>query len=398
MATFRYRAVTATGVTERGTTEASSAAEVERALAGRGLYSLGVEAGERVAPRRREFRTRRADTVEALRYLATLVEAGFPLDRALGTVARVVMREEVAQAILDVQARVRSGTTLADAMSAAPRVFPRLAVAMSRAGERGGHLEQALGRLATHLEREERLREQVVSALVYPMLMVILGGMALLVLVLYVLPRFAALLGDAGVALPASTALVLATSGFVGHWWPGLLAGVLGMVALGSAYRRSTGGRTATDRLLLRVPIIGPLRQRLVAARLGRTLATLLGSGLPILNSLDVAAEGLADTAAAEEVRRAREELRTGQRLAPALGRGLAFPYVFLQMVALGEEGGRLPEMLDRGAAVAEQDLERSLNRLVRLVEPMIIVAFGGIIGLVALALLQAIYGVRIGG
>jgi len=395
MPTFAYRAVTPAGQTLQGHEEATSTPDLERSLAARGLYLLRAEPEAAVLPR--GLRGRRADVVEAIRYLAILVEAGFTLDRALGTTARIVARPDVGVALRGVQERVRGGQSLADAMAAGDGVFPPLAVAMSRAGERGGHLSEALSRLAAHLEREERIRSQLVSALVYPALLLTVGGAALLVLVLYVLPRFATLLNDTGAALPASTAFVLGASAFIARWWAVMLMAALGLVSVALAYRRTEGGRRSWDGALLRMPLVGPLRQRLAAARFGRTLSTLLAGGLPILASLDVARQGVTDAAVHGEVTRAREEVRGGQRLAPALSRSVAFPYVFIQMVALGEEGGRLPEMLDRAAGVAEGEFERNLERLVRLVEPLLIVVFGAVIGLVALALLQALYGVRVG-
>jgi general secretion pathway protein F len=396
MPDFAYRVVTSAGRTLRGVEEAASASALEGAPAARGLYpiEMAVAAGRRTA--RRRFRSRRADAADSIRYLATLVGANFPLDRALGTVARVTARADVAEALGTVRERVRSGAALAEALGEQPGIFPRLAVGMTRAGERGGHLAEALGRLADHLEREEGLRAQLLSAMLYPLVMLLVGGAAVAVLVLYVLPRFVTLLDDAGVALPRSTALLLKTGAFLGEWWPVLLlAGIAAGLLTVVAYRSPTG-RTLTDNVLLRLPIIGPLRQRLAAARLGRSLATLLESGLPILPALDVAADSLTSTAAAGEVLEAREEVRAGVPLATALGRGHAFPYVFMQMVQLGEEGGRLPEMLERAANAAEQDLQRGLERLMRLVEPALIVAFGVVAGFVALSLLQAIYGVRV--
>ncbi len=393
---FAYRATTQGGQTLRGVVEAASATELERDLGARGLLVLDATPSRPARPARNRFRRRRADVVEAIRYLASLVEAGFPLDRAIGTVARVVARADVARALEIVRNRVRSGAPLADAFAEQPRMFPRLAIGMAQAGERGGHLAQALKDLAEHLEREEVLRSQVVSAMFYPLLVAVAGSAAVLTLLLYVLPRFVGVLGEAGAALPRSTAVLLATGSFLGQWWQLLGIATVILIALGVTYRRSERGRVVTDALLLRVPIAGGLRQRLAAARLGRSLSTLLNSGLPILPSLDVAANSLVDSAAARQVHQAREEVRAGNRLASALGRGSAFPYLFLQMVELGEEGGLLPEMLERAATAAEQELQRGLEQLVRLIEPAMIIVFGAVAGFVALSLLQAIYGVRL--
>ncbi|HEX8242683.1 MAG TPA: type II secretion system F family protein, partial [Longimicrobium sp.] len=338
---------------------------------------------------------RRADVAEAVRYLATLLEAGFPLDRALAAVSRVVARRDVAAAVLEVRDRVRGGARLDEAMAASPAVFPRFAVGMVRAGERGGKLAAALGRLAAQMEREQALRARLTSAMVYPAVVASAGAGALAVLFAWVLPRFVALLGDTGSAIPRSTQLLLATGQFVKAWWWALLLVPFIVAAVVAAVRSSDEGRAGVDRALLAFPIVGGLRRRAAATRLARTLSALLESGLPILGALEVAAASLADAAVAEEVLRAREEVRAGDRLAVALRRSRAFPFLFVQMVEVGEESGRLPEMLERAAASMEGELERGLDRLLRLVEPVMIVFFGALVGLVALSLLQAIYGIR---
>lgn len=397
MPAFAYRAANSAGRTVRGVEEAESVPALERQLGLRGLYPLDVAPASAAdaEPRHAGFRGRRADVVEAVRYLATLLDAGFPLDRALAAVSRVVARRDVAAAVMDARERVRGGARLEEAMAAHPRIFPRFAVGMVRAGERGGHLGAALDRLAGQMEREQALRSRLASAMVYPLVMCAVGAGALVVLFVYVLPRFVALLADTGSALPKSTAALLALGGFVSQWWSAILVGTVGLVAGMASWRATDEGRAATDRVLLRIPVIGGLRRRVAAARLGRSLSTLLESGLPILPALEVAAESQADAAVAAEVLRAREEVRAGDRLAASLRRTGIFPFLFVQIVEVGEEGGRLPEMLDRGAAAMEGELERRLDRMLRLLEPLLIVVFGGIVGFVALSLLQAIYGIR---
>ncbi|HVE78357.1 MAG TPA: type II secretion system F family protein [Gemmatimonadaceae bacterium] len=400
MPSYAYRAVTPQGITRQGQEEAPSPAALERALGARGLITLQVSAAAAEAParERRWMYSRRADVVEVVRYLATLTGSGIPLDRVLGTVARVAGRADVAAAVATVRARVRAGAHLADALAEQPKIFPRVVVGMTRAGERGGHLSEALARLAEQMEREQGMRSRLVSAMLYPAVMLGVGAVAVAVLLLYVLPHLVSVLQDAGAALPRSTAFLIAAGDFLGQWWPVLLPTfVVALVTL-AAYRRSDAGRRATDALLLRVPVIGVLRQQLASARLGRSLATLLRGGLPVLSALDIATDAVVDRVAADEVRRAREDVRAGGRLAAALRRGRAFRFVFLQMVEVGEDGGRLPEMLERGAVAMEQELERGIDRLVRLAEPLMIVSLGGVVGFVAFALLGAIYSVRVGG
>lgn len=394
---FAYEAVAPSGRTFRGVEAAASEAALERMLRDRGLLPLTivVDGRRRIeAPRA----GRRRAVVDGVRYLATLVASGFPLDRALDTAARLSGHTMVAGTFREIGDEVRGGKSLARAMAAHPRVHSPLAVGMVEAGERGGRLGEALEQLADHLEREESLRGQVTSALIYPALMAVAGGAAIAVLTLYVLPRFVLLLEDVGAGLPMSTAMLMATGDFLARHWLSMGLAVAAAAGGVAAYRRTPPGRVAVDRLLTRLPVLGPIRRNLAAARLGRTLESLLGAGLPLVQALDVAAGTLTDAGAAEDVARAREDVVTGSSLAAALGRAAAFPFLFLQIVELGEESGRLQDMLTRGADVAEEQLERSLTRMVRLVEPTLIVGFGIVAGFVALSLLQAIYGMRIEG
>lgn len=393
---FSYRAATARGEIVRGVERGSSRPSVERALAERGLLPLEIEDARVSSPARRSLRRRGADVADAIHYLATLMSAGFTLERALATAASVAIRPDVAAALADVQARLRAGADLGDAFAAHPRCFPPVAVGMVRAGIRGGQLTEALADLAAHLEAEEELRQELLAALAYPALLAVVGGSALLVLLLFVLPRLAVTFGDLGAALPPATAGLLRLGQLLRHGW----AVLLGLGALGAAgavlYHRSPDGRARWHRLLLALPVVGTLRQQAAAVRVGRMLAALLRSGMPVPTALDVAADGVGDATAARAIRHARARVEAGSRLADALAESRVFPRVFTQMVEVGEESGRLPDLLARAAAGGERDLRRGLARAVRLVEPVFIVLFGLVAGLVAYGLLQTIYGLRL--
>lgn len=397
MPAFTYRATSRDGATRRGIEDATSAAALERVLGARGLYPLEVRvADERASSTRRRFRGRRADMVESVRYLATLAGSGFPIDRALGTAARVAARTDVAEALGDVRARVRSGAHLADALAQHAAIFPRVAVGMTRAGERGGHLPDALTQLADQLEREHALQGRLTSAMLYPAVMLAVGAVSIVILLVGVLPRLVGVLQDAGATLPRSTALLIGLGSALARGWPVVLVAAGGGVMALRSYLAEESGQRALHALLLRLPVVGGLRQGLASARLGRSLAALLRGGLPMLAALDIAADGVVDRVAMEELRRAREDVRAGGRLAAALRRGTAFRFVFLQMVEVGEDGGQLTQMLERGALAMERELERGIDHLVRLAEPAMIVVLGGLVGFIALALLQAIYSVNV--
>jgi general secretion pathway protein F len=404
---FSYRAATRQGAVLDGTEDAPSAAVAERALRRRGLVPLrlepaaaqvGLTATGAGAPTLASLRSPRADVARVVRYLAALVSAGFPLDRALGTAERVAGHPAVRAALHGVRARVRAGAVLADALAEHPRVFPEVAAGVVRAGERGGTLASALTGLADQLEREAALRARVLSALLYPAIMLAAGTAAVAVLLLAVLPRLVSLLADAGAAVPRSTTLLLAAGDWAARWWPACV-GAVAVAAVGySAYRRTRSGRLVVDRLWLGVPLVGGVRRLHAAVRFGRALSALLESGLPVLPALSVAADAVGDAAVAAEVRSAREQVRAGGRLGAALGRRRVFPFLFLQMTDVGEESGRLAEMLGRAANTMEQELERTLDRMVRLVEPALILLLGGAVGFVALALLRAVYSIRAEG
>lgn len=400
MPIFSFRAVAQDGKVRTGIEELESTSAVEALLENRGLLPLEVRPAARSTEKERKslFRGRRAEVTRSFRFFATLLDADLPLDRALEIATGAARHGGLTDALSAVRDGVRQGMSIADAMAHESDFFPRIAIGMIRAGERGGHLQDAFKRLASHLEREQRLRDRLQTALFYPVVMIAVGCVSLFVLLTYVLPRFTTMLTEAGVALPLTTELLLETSELLAEWWWPLLLLLIGVGTAFARYVRSERGRSAFHGALLRIPVIRPLRRRLVSAHLGRSLAVLLDSGVPAVEAFDVAADGLADRVAARELREAKERLRSGERMAEALWTSSALAPVFVQMVEVGEEGGRLSELLERGAEAMERELEQSLERLVRLAEPLLIVVFGAVVGFVAVALLQAIYGVHSGG
>lgn len=400
MPLFSYRASTPEGRIFEGSEEAVSSSSLERMLAGRQLYPLEISparAGE--AARRRVGRrwraSRQVDTAEALATLSALLSAGLPLSRALEVAARGAARDDVALALDQARESVREGGRLADALREHPRLFPPAAIGLITAGEQGGHLDEAVRRLTEHLERDRAFRAQVLSALLYPATLLGVGALAIAVLVLFVVPRFVELVGDIGGELPASTRLLLTVSALGAQAWPAvaafLLLGVLGL----AAWRTTEEGRLGLDQFLLRVPVFGSLRAQRAAAQFARTLTTLLSGGLPLLPALQVASESTGDAAIATEIRGIREAVRRGETLSGALRRSEPFPHIFVRLVEVGEESGRLEPLLDRAGALLEADLQRRLERLIALIEPLLIVFFGILVGFVGLTLLQAIYGVH---
>jgi general secretion pathway protein F len=333
---------------------------------------------------------------EATRSLSALLAAGLPLTKALETTRDVAgdPLSEVLDAVLD---DVKGGASFAESLAGHPHAFGPLYVGVVRAGERSGRLARITERLAAELERQEELRERIVSASIYPAALVLLGGISVLLLLLLVVPRFAELLVDAGADLPATTTALLATSQFVRGYWVYLLFGTLVGVISAGAYASSPAGKEALARVALGVPVIGSIRRGLLAARFSRLLSVLLEGGAPVISGLSDSAQSLGDPVAAAEVERIREDVRVGTALHRSIAGGDLFPTELARLVAVGEESGRLAEFLGRAADFFERRSVRAMERAVTLLEPIVIVLFGGLVALVALALLQAIYGVNAG-
>ena len=353
--------------------------------------------GEAVRDAEEEVRpaSKRAVT-EATRSLSALLAAGLPLTRALET-TRDVGDARLGPTLDQVLVDVRGGASLAKALSAHPRVFSPLYLGVVRAGERGGALSGVMERLAGEMERQEDLRERIVSALVYPALLTAFGFIAVLILLFVVIPRFADMLIGEGVELPAMTAGLLSVATGLKSYWLLLLVSAVATVIAAGAYLGSEEGRRSLARVVLALPLAGPVRRGVLAGRFARLLSVLLEGGAPLVAALDDTAASLSDPYAAEEVSRIRSEVRVGSPLHRAVSNGSLFPVELSRLIAVGEEAGRQVEFLARAADLFESRAARNIERIVTLLEPAIIVAFGGMVALVALALLQAIYGVNAG-
>lgn len=395
---FSYRAVDPAGRKLRGLEVAPSPVAVRGTLDGRGLIVLEVsetDSGRGVSGARGHLGAK-PDLLEVTRALAALLPAGLSLSRALAS-AQEVAGGQVGAVLNEVQLRVERGERLAEALAEHPATFSPLYIGLVRAGERSGNLAGAFQRLAHQLERDQQLRSKLISVSIYPLLLAVAGGLAILVLLLLVIPRFVELLQGTGAALPRSTALVLALSTGLRQCWPLLLALPVGAGLLLTWMRTTEEGQRAGARVLLGAPLLRPFRQNALGARFARLLGTLLGGGAPLLSALDDTIESVGDPLARDEAIRIRSRVREGVALNRAIGEAGFFPPMLTQLVTVGEEAGQLQQFLLKAADILEERTERLLQRLVSLIEPMMILFFGGIVGFVALSLLQAIYAVNAG-
>jgi type II secretory pathway component PulF len=319
-----------------------------------------------------------------------------PLARALAA-ATAVAPASVRVPLDAVRLRVERGDELATSLAEYPSLFSSLYIGIVRAGEKSGNLDAAFERLASYLEREAELRSKLVSMSIYPAMLALVGAASIAVLVVFVLPRFAELLLSAGAALPRSTAFVLGAATAAREEWRLLLLIPAAFLLLVAFLRTTNVGRHLGARLLVAVPVIGRWRRQALAAAFARMVGELLNGGAPLLAALADARDCMADPVSRAETDRIRTRVREGSALHTAIATSGVFPPILPQLVSLGEEAGRLADFLLKAADLLERRTERAVERLVALAEPAMIVMFGGIVALVALSLLQAIYGVNAG-
>jgi type II secretory pathway component PulF len=388
---FRYRAARHDGQLVSGRLAAESAGAATTALLARGLAPVDVRADE-AGPGPRSAGRRELAVV--FRSLASLAGAGLPLERAIAATTPLA-GGKLRPLLVDVRQAVHRGVSVAAALDAGNGLVPGVVIGMIRAGERSGRLTLALERAASHLEQEAELLGRLRQALAYPLMLAITGTVSVLVIGTVVVPRFAALLADQGQSLPLATRILLASSALLTRHGVALavILGAIGLVLYRIA--RRPGATARIHEMLLAAPVVGPVRHALASGRCCRALASTLQSGMPVLPALAAATEAAGDVAVAALFGRARERVTRGEPVARSLEHEAAIVPVCVQLLAVGEAGGRLAELAERAATVAATEGERTLRSLVTMIEPLCIILFGGIVIFVAMALLQAVYGLR---
>ncbi len=398
MPLYHYKALNARGEMLDGQMEAASDAEVVLRLQEQG--HLPVEAklasdstGEstwRALLKPRPFAGERL--VQFTQQLSTLLGAGQPLDRALTILLELPEDQTARRTISDIRDAVRGGTALSTALERQHGAFSRLYINMVRAGEAGGSLQETLQRLAEYHERSNALRGRVINALIYPAILLVMVGGALLFLLGYVVPQFAGMYESLDAQMPWFTRIVLGLGLFVRDWWIVLVAIPALLLWWFDRKRRDPAFRVRLDDWLLRRKLIGPLIAKLDTARLMRTLGTLLKNGVPLLTAIGIGRNVLLNRTLARDVEAAAEDVKNGSGLSTALAKGKRFPRLALQMIQVGEESGALDTMLLKTADTFEQETGQALDRMLAALVPVITLLLAGIVGAVILAVLIPIY------
>ena len=403
MAFFQYRAADQAGKIIEGVMEA----EVEQSVVSR-LHEMGCiplrialpgeSAGSAAQLRLPILNRRKVSQQQLLQFtqeLSTLLSAGLPLDRSLSILGGLIEEKEFSAVLKTILEAVRAGKSLAASMGEHPEVFPKLYVNMIRAGEAGGILESVLRYLAEYLESSQALKEDIKSALIYPMILAAAAGLSLVVLFIYVIPRFSLIFKDVGKALPWITRVVIEFSqALTQYGWIGFLL-VLIVVAGGLFYVRTPEGKAETDTILLRFWLLGDLIRKFETARFARTLSALLKGGVPLLDALGTVQGVVGNRLLARALGQVQVRVREGKGMARPLGESGLFPPLALNMIAVGEETGKLEAMLAEVAGYYDQEVKRTTKRLTALLEPALILGMGLIIGVVVVSMLMAIFSIN---
>ena len=411
MPAFEYAGLNAKGKNVKGTVTAESVGALKAALRKQGIYLTGVKetsgggggsttaSSARVEEGGREIdlsflvdRVKPKQVAQVTRLLGTLLNSGVTLPESLRALTDQVESQRFKGILSDVADKVNQGASLADSMAAYPKVFPDLYVNMVRAGEASGALETVLFRLAEFMEKQLEIRSKVSSAMVYPIVLTLLGAAIVAVLMVGIVPKITTMFESMSAQLPWYTELLIWMSDTLASWWSlVIIVGFVGSIWLFRRWRASPGGRLVTDSLLLKIPVVQELIRKIAIARFARTLQTLLASGVQLLQALDIVRTLLGNVVLEKVVSTARDNIREGEGIAGALKRSGQFPPLVTHMIGVGERSGQLEQMLGDVADTYDRETSTAITRFTALLEPLMIVLMGVAVGFVVFSIMRPI-------
>jgi general secretion pathway protein F len=392
--TFHFRAVASDGKVRTGTLSAETDKLVASELRRQGLIPVyvGLDSKSSKAIKLPSFnRGRRADVLFFTQELSTLLNAGVPVDRALAITAELTTRPEFKSLVLDVVRLLKGGKSLADSLAAHPSHFSELYVNMVRAGEASGSLSQIFERLAEFERTRDDLRGYIVSSLIYPALLSLVGVASMFVLLNFVVPRFAQIFSDPHLTIPTPTLIMLEASRIVQNYWVPAAIGLVIFVAAFTTYIRTSAGRLWWDSARLRIPLLGDALRKSETARFARAMATLVSASVPLVQSLGISRGILNNRRIAGTLEGVMQGVKRGEGIAKPIERAGQFPPLAGHLLAVGEETGRLDVMFGRMADIYDNETRTAIRRFTSLFEPLIILVMGVMIGSLILSLMLAI-------
>jgi len=397
---FEYRGVNTKGKDVHGIIDADTARLARTRLKRSGVFPTAIQ--EAVTQRRagkREIslghlakRVRIQHVAVMTRQLATLIEAGLPMVPALNSLSHQIENPTLQKVLSQVRERVKEGSSLSDALREFPKVFSNLYINMVAAGESSGALDIVLVRLADFTENQVKLKNRVLAALIYPIVMVLLASGAVVFLMVRVVPRILELFEDWGQALPLPTVILLETTNFLTRYGWVLLLGLMAVVLVVVVYFKTEKGGFVLDRLVLGVPVFGRLARIIATTRFSRTLGTLLASGIPLIKAMNIVKNIVNNRVISKAIENSQESIVEGQSIAAPLARSGVFPAMVIDMIAVGENSGQLEHMLMKVSDAYDNQIETTVSGLTSILEPFLIVVMGGIVLFIVLAVLLPIF------
>ncbi len=396
MAIFQCKTVVSSGAMRTCRIEAGSEAEAKSLLQNKGevvIHAREIPADKVERAMAPAGKKANGDEVAiSIRQLSILMRAGVPLVESLGSLAEQVKSLPLKESLERIAVLVSQGIGLSDAFARYPWVFPSLAVEMARVAEAGGNLAESMGKLALHMEKGAEIRRKVKAALAYPMVVVIISVVTVVALVTLILPRFMKMFSSMGAEIPWSTRMLMGLSGLVvGHWYI-FLGATVALVLWFKRFLASPKGRATVDRLLLRLPIIGDVITKIVLSRVLASMSTLLSSGVPMVQTLEISASAADNQIVKASLLEAKQHLAEGEAVAQSLRSANVFPPLVIQMVASGEKTGELPQMLEHVCVLYDQETDAKVKSLTSIIEPILIVVLGLIVGFIAISVIVPVY------
>lgn len=394
MAEFVWEAKTRTGEVRKGVMDAESTDAVQQRLRAQQLNPVNVKAKPREFNLTIGSPVSEKELVIFVRQFATMIDAGLPLVQCLEILGSQGENVAFNKILKDVKGFVEQGGTFSEGLRRHPKVFDDLFVNLVNAGEVGGILDTILGRLAVYIEKRVKLKGQVKSALVYPTSILIIAFIVIAVMLTWVIPSFQSMFRELGSEsdLPALTSFIISLSeGFIAYGW--LVALLIVGTSTGVTYTyRTEGGKRFFHKLLLTMPVLGPVMRKIAVARFTRTLGTLLSSGVPILDALNIVAKASGNVIVEEAINKTADKIREGRTMSEPLAETQVFPHMVVQMIAVGEQTGALDTMLNKIADFYEEEVDAAVGALTAMLEPLMMVFIGGIVGVILVAMYLPIF------
>ncbi len=392
---FSYRVKDPTGKIIVGTLESDNEATAISLLRARNYFVIQVKKGSpgiklEIDLFKPKVTTR--DLAVFCRQFATMVETGVPLMACMGILSKQTENKSLKDAVTKVGESLQGGLTLTEAMAKFPKVFPHIFVSMIEAGEIGGVLDQVMTRLANQFEKDNDIQQKVKSALTYPVVVLIIAVIAVVILLTFVLPTFANMLTSLNTELPLPTKIVMGFSDLMRHFWYIIIAVVTGLVFAFKQIGKTKPGRAAIDAAVLKLPVFGGLIKKLIISRFCRTLGTLIKSGVPILQALDVVKKTAGNQTVVTAVEKSELSIREGRSIAEPLAKSGVFPPMVTQMITIGEETGALDTLLEKIALFYDTEVDTTVSKLSSALEPLLILGMGSVVGFIVVSMLLPMF------